>query len=348
MTSSIDLPPPAESYFMMFMRAQFVKDVLPPVDLNLLGQTGIITGGTSGIGLETAHVLLEHGLSRLVITTRDPDRGQAAVMALRKAHPHTTIDAWQLDMHSYDSIQAFVEQCRSSLDTIDFTILNAGVMETNFSTNKTTGHEVMLQVNYLSTVLLALLLRPVLRGKRRDGGKPNRLTLVGSSIAHAARFAAGKDDNNKTSSRLLPALSDPAGWGMVVVMDRYATSKLLLMIFLAKFKDLVDPKELTVNLVCPGSIRNTGLGRDIPGLVQMITRWSKILTGRCLRAAAWTEVDAAVVKGPESHGCFIVDWKISPFVRLLYTSDGQLLSDRLWEETSQEFRNAGIHEIEGM
>ncbi|KAK7914067.1 hypothetical protein PG985_011770 [Apiospora marii] len=343
MPSSMDLPPSTESYFRMLMRAQFVKDVPPPEDLNLTGQTGIITGATGGIGLETAHVLLEHDLSRLVITSRSTDKGQEAMTALRKPFPGAKIEVWQLDMQSYASIQAFVEQCRSSLDTIDFVILNAGVMITAYSANEATGYEEMLQVNYVSTVLLALLLRPVLREKRRDGNKPNRLTLVGSSIAHAARFP--EKDADKTAS-ILRALSAPAGWGMAVAMDRYMTSKLLLMCFLAKFSRLCDPDELTVNLVCPGNVRDTDLGRDMPDWTQTITRWQKALTGRGVRAAAWTEVDAAVVKGAKSHGCFIVDWKISPFVKLLYTPEGQQITERLWEDTLQEFQKDGISVIE--
>ncbi|KAK7987226.1 hypothetical protein PG996_006172 [Apiospora saccharicola] len=339
MPSSMELPPPTESYFRMLMRAQFIKDVPPPDDLNLAGQTGIITGATGGIGLEAAHVLLENGLARLVITTRNTDKGQEVVAALKKSFPLAKMAVWPLDMQSYESIQAFVGQCHYSLDTIDFVILNAGVMTTVHSAKEATGHEEMLQVNYVSTVLLALLLRPVLGEKPRDGSKPNRLTLVGSSIAHAAQFP--EKDNPKTTS-ILRALSDPTGWGMAVAMDRYMTSKLLLMCFLAKFKGLVDPNELTVNLVCPGNVRSTGLGRGMPGWIQTLTRWQKALTGRSVRAAAWTEVDAAVAKGAESHGCFIVDWKISPFVQLLYTPEGQRLTERLWKETLQGFQEAGI------
>lgn len=389
MSSSMDLPSPTESYFRMLMRTQFIKDVPPPDALNLAGQTGIITGAISGIGLETANVLLEHGLSRLVITTRNPNKGQEVVEALRKLFPEAKIDVWPVDMQSYDSIQAFVGQCHSSLDTIDFVILNAGVMTTAYTANEATGHEEMLQVNHVSTVLLALLLRPVLREKCQDGSKPNRLTLVGSGIAHATRFP--EKDNEKTAS-ILRVLSDPTRWGMDVAMDRYMTSKLLLMCFLTKFtRDVVDPDELTVNLVCPGNVRTTGLGRGIPGWRQTIVRWQKALTGRSVRAAAWTEVDAAVVKGADSHGCFIMDWKISPYVfvllllfifilwferfygeerysvlllddfnealiadprdrfaRLLYTPEGQELTERLWKETTQEFQEAGMINIEGM
>lgn len=310
----MDLPPPTASYFRMLMRAQFIRDVPPPDDLNLAGQNGIITGATGGIGLETAHVLLEHGLSRLVITARNPKKGQEVVAALKKTFPGAEIEVWRLDMQSYASIQAFVAQCRSAPDAIDFVILGAGVMATAYSANEATGLEEMLQVNYVSTALLALLLRPVLRGKRRDDSEPSRLTLVGSSIAHAARFPA---EDTQTNTSILRALSDPTGWGTAVAMDRYMTSKLLLMCFLAKLARLVDPSELTVNLVCPGNVRGTGLGRGMPGWMQTITRWQKALTGRSVRAAAWTAVDAAVVKGPESHGCFIVDWKISPYVSFL-------------------------------
>jgi hypothetical protein len=99
-------------------------------------------------------------------------------------------------------------------------------------------------------------------------------------------------------------------------MDRYMTTKLLLMMFLVKVKDAVDPAEVTINMADPGTPQTAGEGQDrhMPGVVKAVGKFAKIFIGRRLRDAAWTYIDAAVVKGVESHGSYVYDWQVSPYV----------------------------------
>lgn len=97
-----------------------------------------------------------------------------------------------------------------------------------------------------------------------------------------------------------------------MTMDRYATSKLLLLMFMLKVKDVVDPNNVIVNMADPGTPKTTGLDRDMPRLLRVFGDVAKTFVGRPLQAAAWTYLDAAVVKGAESHGSYIYDWQISP------------------------------------
>jgi hypothetical protein len=60
MTSSIDLPPFEESYLRLFFRSQLgTKPVPPPKDLDLTGQTGIVTGSNVGIGMCSQNLWVE-------------------------------------------------------------------------------------------------------------------------------------------------------------------------------------------------------------------------------------------------------------------------------------------------
>ena len=81
---------------------------------------------------------------------------------------------------------------------------------------------------------------------------------------------------------------------------------------MAKFANYVNPKDVIVNLVDPGLCKGSGLFRDVSGLISVIWAVVKSATGRTLELGSSTYVDAAVVKGKESHGCFVMDWKICP------------------------------------
>jgi NAD(P)-dependent dehydrogenase (short-subunit alcohol dehydrogenase family) len=65
--------------------------------------------------------------------------------------------------------------------------MNAAFSNLEFSTNTTTGHEQMFQVNYLSTALLSILLLPILKNKSPPQ-TPGRLTLVSSTLGQRAKF----------------------------------------------------------------------------------------------------------------------------------------------------------------
>lgn len=276
----------------------------PRERLNLSSRTGIIIGGTSGIGLECAHVLLEHGLSKLIVSARDESKGKKTIGDLREVYPKAITESWSLDLVSYDSICSFVGQC-ATLDNIDFVILSSAMISTGFKFNPSTGHEEILQANYISAAWISLLLLPVLKAKRSND-RPAQLTLVGSGLIYAAKFQ--KID----AKPLLPALDDSTNWNMIACMERYVLTKLFLVMFMIKLQGYVNPQDVIINMADPGTVSNTGLDRHFPWPMRKMANLAKIFLGRTLNSAAWTYVDAAVVKGIESHGSYIMDWKIYP------------------------------------
>jgi NAD(P)-dependent dehydrogenase (short-subunit alcohol dehydrogenase family) len=79
-------------------------------------------------------------------------------------------------MLAYDSITAFAERAKT-LDSLDIAVLNAGVMKQTHAVASSTGHEDTIQVNYLSTALVALLLLPILKDKAK-ADEPGHLVWV--------------------------------------------------------------------------------------------------------------------------------------------------------------------------
>lgn len=203
-------------------------------------------------------------------------------------------------MTSYDSIQSFASRVEKNLSRLDMAILNSGLTKSDFQIVPG-GHEEVIQVNYISTVLLSILLLPLLKRKPTSG--PGRLTIVGSGTAYAASFA------NRNEVPLLKSFDNSAGWDP---SERYWVSKLLLHYFMVKIVNYVDPKDVIVNLVDPGLCKGSGLMREAKGVIKVAGWIMKALLARTLEVGSTTYVDAVEIKDAESHGSYIMDWQIFP------------------------------------
>ncbi|KAJ5811054.1 Short-chain dehydrogenase/reductase SDR [Penicillium robsamsonii] len=333
--ASMALPPSTASPLQAFVRAQFLtKPAPPPLSTCLAGQTAIVTGANTGIGLAAAASLLRYHASHIVIASRSVEKGEAAASPLRKQYPDAQIEVWQLDMLSYESIQGFVKNC-SNLSRLDKVILNAGVAMGDFVINKTTGHEATFQVNYLSTALLAILLLPILKSKRQAHA-PGRMTIVASGLGLVSQFA------NRDANPLIPSFDDPKGWGTTAALERYGLTKTLVLMLVQKLSEIVDPSEIIINAIEPGLVGGSGLQQHAPAYLRAIFRLVHAIAARSIEQGAWAYVDAVAVKDQESHGGLVLNWKIHPFHPMMYEPSGKQATERLWKETMQElgFSNA--------
>ncbi|KAG6358478.1 hypothetical protein INS49_014362 [Diaporthe citri] len=304
-----------------------------PIKADLSGQTAIITGANIGLGFETSRQLLGLGLSRLILAVRSQAKGNAAAAKLRNENPAAKIEVWLLDMSSYASIHAFVKRCvGDELQRLDIAILNAGVQSSKLTKNEQTGYETTFQVNYLSTALLSILLLPVLWEKRAPG-KPGRLSVIGSDTQYWASV-------DPAGGPILPRLANPAKYD---TMDQYSATKFLLVGFISKLAENINPDGVIVNTVNPGLTASTDIGRDTQ--VSLPFRIFVGITGRSLEWGADTYVDGVVVQGRESHGSFVSDWTIKPFPAIYYTAEGIEFRNRLWEETMEELNFVGVSSI---
>ncbi|KAK6203994.1 hypothetical protein LQW54_008567 [Pestalotiopsis sp. IQ-011] len=305
MSLSWTLGPPTERPGVRFFRSQFLASPRPPPeDTDLTDKTAIVTGATSGLGLEASRQLLSLGLSRLIMAVRSIEKGERVAAELRAQFPDADIRVWSLEMESYRSVRAFALHAGEELTRLDMAVLNAGVQALHFETAPETGHEKLLQVNYLSTMLLAILLLPTLRAKSPPG-EPGRLTIVSSGTARGARvdWPAG--------GVILSSLDDKhQPWSPVT---RYAVTKLLGHLFVINLASHIDGQDVVVNLVDPGLVKDTNLqgGSSAPLPIAVFFYYMKALLGRPLPIGASTYVDAIVAKGVESHGCYVADWDIS-------------------------------------
>jgi NAD(P)-dependent dehydrogenase (short-subunit alcohol dehydrogenase family) len=300
---SVDLESKAsfEATVFGFLSRQFTRPKPLPAGVCLANQVAIITGSNVGLGLEASRQLLGLQLSHLVMGVRSQVKGDAAAAKLRQEFPGATISIWVVDLESYDSVLAFADRC-AALPRLDIAILNAGLMKTPYTVAPTTEHEATLQVNYLSTALLAILLLPILKAKRNLGAaRPPVLTLVGSDLMYQVDVG--------TKGPVLQQFNTPKTFDQ---FRWYAKSKLLLVFFVVKLAEFVSPNDVIVNMANPGMTKGTEFFRGLPAIVVKLIAVGQLLFARSAEVAATTYVDAVVAYGKKSHGTFTSDWAIKP------------------------------------
>ncbi|KAF6812127.1 Short-chain dehydrogenase TIC 32, chloroplastic 2 [Colletotrichum musicola] len=295
-----------------------------PIEFDLSDCTLVMTGASSGLGLEASRQFLERNLGRLVMAVRDTTKGDHLAEGLRREFPLADVRVWHLEMESYDSVRSFAARCRADLDRIDVVVLNAAVVCQEFARSRE-GHEMMLQVNYLSTALQALLLLPVLK-ERRPTNEPGRLVVVSSDVT----YWHTPEEDMVTGSLFKPADKERL-WE---TGKNYQLSKFLGQLFVAKLATYVDPEHVIVNMSSSGLTAGTNIVK--PSVEPFFMGVLKKTLGRSVEVGARSYLDAALVKGPESHGSLTSDGVIKPWPAVMYTSEGHGLRERVWAETKRE------------
>lgn len=134
-------------------------EVLEGIDLH--GTTAVVTGATSGLGLETARALAAHGAT-VVLAARDADKLAAAAETLAAAVPGAAVETQVLDLASLASVREAAAALLEAHPGIDLLVNNAGVMACPLS-RTADGFEMQFGTNHLGHFLLTNLLLPALR-----------------------------------------------------------------------------------------------------------------------------------------------------------------------------------------
>lgn len=164
MGAEFDVTPEKQASVPRFFYNQLTARPATVQGVSLADKTALVTGSNTGVGLETSNQLLDLGLRKLILAVRSEERGQAAKKKLSAGRnlSDDSIEVWKLDHSDYDSVVAFAERTKS-LARLDIVVLNIGIGNATRAFNPKTGHDEMIQVNYLSTALLAILLLPVVK-----------------------------------------------------------------------------------------------------------------------------------------------------------------------------------------
>jgi NAD(P)-dependent dehydrogenase (short-subunit alcohol dehydrogenase family) len=146
-------------------------DVLRGIDLS--GKLAIVTGGYSGLGLETTRALAGAG-AHVVVPARRPAIAQDAVAGI------DGVEVDELDLADLDSVREFADRFAASGRDIDLMINNAGIMACP-ETRVGPGWEAQFAINHLGHFALVNLLWPAIAN-----GSPARVVAVSSAAHHAS------------------------------------------------------------------------------------------------------------------------------------------------------------------
>ncbi|MBO7746304.1 SDR family NAD(P)-dependent oxidoreductase [Paenibacillus sp. MWE-103] len=137
--------------------------------LDLSGKVAIVTGGHSGLGLETTRALAKAGAT-VIVAARSPEQAATALADI----PNTEADT--LDLMDPVSIDAFAERFLSSGRPLHILIANAGIMAPPLARDER-GYESQFATNHLGHFQLTLRLWPAL--KRAGGARVVSLSSAG-------------------------------------------------------------------------------------------------------------------------------------------------------------------------
>ncbi|MGW1965052.1 SDR family NAD(P)-dependent oxidoreductase [Streptomyces sp. NPDC001935] len=228
---------PASQTSRTFGASTTAAEVIDGVDLH--GRRAVVTGASSGIGVETARALAAAGAD-VTLAVRNVDMGARVVAKLEAELSPSAgkLTVGRLDLADRSTVGAFVAGWRGPLHIL---VNNAGLMAPPELTRTPDGHELQFAVNHLGHFALATGLRRALASA--DGA---RVVSV-SSIGHLFSPVVFDD----IDYRFRPY--DP--W------TSYGQSKTANALFAVGAAERWADDGITANAVMPGNVGETNLSR---------------------------------------------------------------------------------------
>jgi NAD(P)-dependent dehydrogenase (short-subunit alcohol dehydrogenase family) len=154
----------------MFERDDFTNCV---TNVRLEGKVAIVTGATSGVGLEVAKNLAQRG-AKVIIASRNQVKLDSAKEEIVKSTGNDKVITKRMDFESLASVRNFVDETIITEPRVDILINNIGAIGLPDKLTEDNLHT-MMQVNYFGAFLLTYLLFPLLKASA-----PSRIVNVSS------------------------------------------------------------------------------------------------------------------------------------------------------------------------
>ena len=188
----------ALAQFLEFLRSQFTSIPYPATDF--AGQTVIVTGSNTGLGLEAARHFARMNAEKVIMAVRNLKKGEAAKRSIEETTGRKgVLEVWQLDLSSYASVKEFVRKAES-LKRLDAVVENAGIATDKYTVFE--DNESTITTNVVSTFLLGLMILPKLRESSMKYNTTPHLVIVSSEVHGFTPF------KEQDSSNIFQTLND--------------------------------------------------------------------------------------------------------------------------------------------
>ncbi|KAJ5759444.1 NAD(P)-binding protein [Penicillium odoratum] len=261
---------------------QIIKD--EAMEGRLTNKVIVITGTSSGIGIETVRALGATG-ARLFLTARDLAKAKTALGDIFDA---TKMELIHLDQTSFNSVRAAAAAILSKTDQITILITNAAIMAIQERQLTEGSYELQFTTNHLSHFLFFNLLKPaLLAGSSADF--QSRVVVVASAVPPVVTLNSS-DNYHFQKGGYTP-------WGA------YAQSKLANIYMANEIERRFGSSGLHATSLHPGIIA-TGLAQHLPAeeLGAMLQNEDMIKIQKSVEQGAATTVWAAISRELEGKG----------------------------------------------
>ncbi|KAK2758883.1 short-chain dehydrogenase reductase family [Colletotrichum kahawae] len=305
-----------------FLQSQLLTEVPVPTK-KFAGQTIIVTGSNTGLGLEAARHFVLLDAAKVILAVRSILKGKAALAHLEESTgAKGVVEVWELDLTSYASVQKFAKLAQN-IGRLDVLVNNAGVMTYDFVLAE--KDDSLITVNAVSPLLLSMLLLPKLRETSLKYAKETVITFVGS-LGHArVEFIESKTEN---------IFKDLAIEKTARMAERYNISKVIQLQLARELAENLTksekPGNILVSVVNPG-LSDTEVARNLGWIQGKIVKVVLSLVGRAPEEASRTLVLAAE-GGPETHGQYLDDGKMGRPSDFITSDEGIMVQKQLWKE----------------
>jgi NAD(P)-dependent dehydrogenase (short-subunit alcohol dehydrogenase family) len=208
----------------------------------------LITGGTGGIGKQTALALAKMG-ARVIVTGRNKSNGEAAVSELKQLSGNPRVDLLLADLSTQAGLRSLAEQFKAKYERLDVMINNAGLAASERQLTED-GIESSFAVNVITPFLLTHLLMDRLKSS------PSARVINLTGGVHPAKIEL----DNLQAERSFMGL------------NTYSHSKLIMMAVMVEFAQRVEGTDVTINVTYPGNA-STHMTRSVtPQMAPFILR----------------------------------------------------------------------------
>jgi len=283
--------------------------------VDMTGKVVVITGGNSGVGLETARSLAMRG-ARVILGCRSRERGMQAVTDIKRTTNNEKVHFYPLDLLDLKSVRKFAKDIGGDFEKIDILINNAGMADgrkDRVVTRSKDKFEITLQTNHLSHFLLTNLLK----AKLAAAGDARVINV--SSMA--SQF--GNIDLNNLNYEKDETVGNRS----------YHNSKLMNILFTKELSRRWSDIGVTSFALHPGFVR-TNIFNDLPGGSVFISL--AFLVGKNNMQGAQTSLYLSCEPGIEHMtGEYFVDCKpTTRWMNKVQAMDKDLCAG-LWDKSAQ-------------